>query len=214
MVKYENQLDIFIIFHDQVCKKIYSTYRTELDFQDESNDFGIKKFFDDLKIEELRPYNPMNLSFVLSKILCENHSRRLISPLKASILIINDNIHIPNSQYVQIMNSIFESQRNEIKINVLDLFNNASSGNVLLQQAASITYGNYIKIKSVSEIVPSLFTFSQEISSSSSKNILSSFKQESVDFRGSCFCHGKVVDFGYVCSVCLSGKETFTCPNY
>jgi transcription initiation factor TFIIH subunit 3 len=27
-----------------------------------------------------------------------------------------------------------------------------------------------------------------------------------VDFRAACFCHGKIVDLGGVCSVCLSSK--------
>lgn len=27
-----------------------------------------------------------------------------------------------------------------------------------------------------------------------------------VDFRAACFCHRKVVDIGFVCSVCLSSK--------
>lgn len=28
--------------------------------------------------------------------------------------------------------------------------------------------------------------------------------QSHVDFRAACFCHKKVIDIGYVCSVCLS----------
>ena len=30
------------------------------------------------------------------------------------------------------------------------------------------------------------------------------FIQSSVDFRASCFCHQKAVDFAFMCSVCLS----------
>jgi transcription initiation factor TFIIH subunit 3 len=29
---------------------------------------------------------------------------------------------------------------------------------------------------------------------------------DDVDFRAACFCHGRVVDVGYVCSVCLSSE--------
>lgn len=29
-------------------------------------------------------------------------------------------------------------------------------------------------------------------------------RQEQVDLRAACFCHRKIVDIGYVCSVCLS----------
>ena len=209
IAKYENQLDVFIIFNGQVCKKIYSTYTTESLSEDvTAGDFGIKIFFTNILNEELPSRNPLSLSFALSRILCENHSRRLNSAVKTSILIINENIPIPSSQYVQYMNSIFEAQRSGIKINVLDLVDPTISENVLLKQAASISTGNYLNIKSVSEVIPALFTFSSEISSSS-QTVLNNFKQESVDFRGSCFCHGKVVDLGYVCSVCLSGNTIF-----
>lgn len=45
--------------------------------------------------------------------------------------------------------------------------------------------------------------------------------QGNVDFRASCFCHRKVVDVGFVCSVCLSifceppeGGECLTCGTH
>lgn len=31
--------------------------------------------------------------------------------------------------------------------------------------------------------------------------------QDQVDLRAACFCHRKIVDIGYVCSVCLSSKS-------
>ena len=198
IAKYENQLDIFINFNDQVCKKIYSTLTSA-----ESEDFGFKQFLSEQYNEKLPDINPLSLSYALSIILCENNSKKLSAPLKSSILIVNDNVSIPNSQYVQLMNAIFEVQRNYIKINVLDLMN-ANEMNVLLKQAASITSGYYMSIKSASEIIPVLLNFPSEFPSAS-QSVLNCPKQEIIDFRGSCFCHGKVVDFGYVCSVCLSG---------
>jgi transcription initiation factor TFIIH subunit 3 len=35
-------------------------------------------------------------------------------------------------------------------------------------------------------------------------DLLNSPSAETVDFRAACFCHRRVVDTGYVCSVCLS----------
>ena len=32
-------------------------------------------------------------------------------------------------------------------------------------------------------------------------------KQERVDLRAACFCHRKIVEIGYVCSVCLSSAS-------
>lgn len=203
IAKYENQLDIFINFNGQVCKKIYSTC-AKFDTEDEE-DFGIQKFFDQLKDQFSTTVNPANLSYALSMILCENNSRKLTFPLKTSVLIINEKVLVPSSQYVHFMNSLFEAQRNGIKCNVIDMEGADSPGdNVLLKQAASITSGYYMKINSPSEVIPVLFNFPPEISSSV-QAILNRPKQKIVDFRGSCFCHGKVVDLGFVCSVCLSG---------
>lgn len=208
IAKYENQLDIYVNFNGQVCKKIYSTAAQEIE---ESEDFGMKNFLKGLNSVDLPKFNPLNLSFALSMVLCENNARKLSSTVKSSILIVNDNVHVPSSQYVQLMNCLFEAQRNGIKINVLDLMDQESS-NVLLNQSAAITSGYYIVINSPSEVIPTLLNFSYELSSSY-QTILNLPKQEIVDFRGSCFCHGKVVDLGYVCSVCLSGKIFFALLN-
>jgi len=35
-------------------------------------------------------------------------------------------------------------------------------------------------------------------------------RQEHVDLRAACFCHRRIVDIGYVCSVCLSSASTFS----
>lgn len=33
-----------------------------------------------------------------------------------------------------------------------------------------------------------------------------------IDYRAACFCHRRLVDIGFVCSVCLSSKEkSFEC---
>ena len=34
--------------------------------------------------------------------------------------------------------------------------------------------------------------------------------QVGVDFRAACFCHRRVVDVGFVCSICLSSEFTHT----
>lgn len=33
--------------------------------------------------------------------------------------------------------------------------------------------------------------------------------QDRVDFRAACFCHKKIVDIGFVCSVCLSSELSY-----
>ena len=221
MARYENQLDIYINCRGIVCKRIYSTSQQNDSYlDDDDNDFGLKAFLKgqiNNRDEDFKSLNKsLHLAYPLSIILCQNNSRKLIQPAsKSSILIVNENISVPpSSQYVQFMNTIFEAQRSGIKINVLDLdINNLSkendkikTGNVLLKQAASITSGYFVVITSISEVIPVLLNFPEF--SKTSFEILNRPKQEIIDFRGSCFCHGKVVDFGYVCSVCLSGIYT------
>ena len=36
-------------------------------------------------------------------------------------------------------------------------------------------------------------------------------KPREVDFRAACFCHKRIIDMGYVCSVCLSSMCVFVC---
>ena len=39
------------------------------------------------------------------------------------------------------------------------------------------------------------------------RTAFSSPPQDAVDYRAVCFCHGEVVDIGFVCSVCLSSES-------
>lgn len=41
------------------------------------------------------------------------------------------------------------------------------------------------------------------------QTVFSSPPQDAVDYRAVCFCHGEVVDIGFVCSVCLSSEFVF-----
>lgn len=38
--------------------------------------------------------------------------------------------------------------------------------------------------------------------------------QDRVDFRAACFCHKKIIDVGYVCSVCLSSASARPSPFF
>jgi transcription initiation factor TFIIH subunit 3 len=46
--------------------------------------------------------------------------------------------------------------------------------------------------------------------SNRTRQVLRLPNQETVDFRAACFCHKKVVEQAYVCSVCLSIFCTYT----
>nr|CAH8838362.1 unnamed protein product [Trichobilharzia regenti] len=123
-----------------------------------------------------------------------------------------------SSQYLSLMNSVFTAQKLHVPIDtcVLPLPQENESTNTtpslrhssLLQQAADLTGGIYLQVPRVSGLLQyllSVFLPSSKMRASlllpDSRSSGSSF---GVDFRAACFCHKRLIDIGYVCSVCLS----------
>lgn len=105
------------------------------------------------------------------------------------------------SQYISIMNTIFACQRLHIPIDILKL----AGDTVFLQQAADATGGIYIapsadQRKGVLQYLMMAYLPDQ----SAREHLILPGEGEGVDFRAACFCHRKVVDIGFVCSICLS----------
>ncbi|RUS26970.1 TFIIH subunit Tfb4/p34 [Jimgerdemannia flammicorona] len=102
-------------------------------------------------------------------------------------------------QYIPIMNCIFSAQKSSIPVDVCKVF---GEDTVFLQQAAHITSGIYLKVEDPQSLLQYLmFTF---LPDRYSRNYLCLPGQDQVDFRAACFCHKRIIDIGYVCSVCLS----------
>lgn len=99
--------------------------------------------------------------------------------------------------YVSIMNSIFAAQKQKISVDVCKLGANST----FLQQASDATNGVYIYIKHPTGLIQYLSTalFVDPML----RPIVVLPTNTSIDFRASCFITNKVVDIGYVCSVCL-----------
>ncbi|RUP15723.1 TFIIH subunit Tfb4/p34 [Jimgerdemannia flammicorona] len=109
-------------------------------------------------------------------------------------------------QYIPIMNCIFSAQKSSIPVDVCKVF---GEDTVFLQQAAHITSGIYLKVEDPQSLLQYLmFTF---LPDRYSRNYLCLPGQDQVDFRAACFCHKRIIDIGYVCSVCLS--SILFCPN-
>lgn len=111
------------------------------------------------------------------------------------------------------MNSVFEAQRQRIKIDVITTTaitaeGSTESDSVLLRQAASITGGYFLNHppSDSDSLLPVLFSLSMGARMHQSVELLNLPVQSGADFRGACFCHRRVIDMGHVCSVCLSGK--------
>ncbi|KDE03618.1 hypothetical protein MVLG_05913 [Microbotryum lychnidis-dioicae p1A1 Lamole] len=104
-----------------------------------------------------------------------------------------------STQYVSTMNCIFTAQKNSIPIDVCKIFGRNA---VFLQQACHLTGGSYFKIAQRRGLLQYLImTF---LPGPSARKHLNQPTQDQVDLRAACFCHRKIVDVGYVCSVCLS----------
>ncbi|SGZ31511.1 BQ5605_C043g12064 [Microbotryum silenes-dioicae] len=104
-----------------------------------------------------------------------------------------------STQYVSTMNCIFTAQKNSIPIDVCKIFGRNA---IFLQQACHLTGGSYFKIAQRRGLLQYLImTF---LPGPSARKHLNQPTQDQVDLRAACFCHRKIVDVGYVCSVCLS----------
>ena len=105
------------------------------------------------------------------------------------------------NQYIPIMNSIFACQRLSIPIDILKL----AGDTVFLQQAADATGGIYMALNETSRaglLQYLMFAYLPDVTARS--HLITPGEGEGVDFRAACFCHRRIVDIGYVCSICLS----------
>ena len=116
--------------------------------------------------------------------------------LKARIMIISvsGDTTLP---YVSMMNTIFAAQKMKLSIDVCKL----GEKSIFLQQTSDATNGVYIDIKHPSGLIQYMSNalFIEPLL----RPIIVLPTNTSVDFRASCFVSNKVVDVGYVCSVCL-----------
>lgn len=104
-------------------------------------------------------------------------------------------------QYIPLMNCIFSAQKASIPIDVCKLYGEETA---FLQQASNITGGVYVRVEDPQALLEYLMmAFLPDIYS---RNYVNLPTQDGVDFRAACFCHKKIVDIGFVCSVCLSSK--------
>ncbi|GBF92401.1 hypothetical protein Rsub_05603 [Raphidocelis subcapitata] len=71
-----------------------------------------------------------------------------------------------------------------------------------LQQAAHITGGLYLRPHAAGGLLQYLLTaFAAD---TTTRCYLNLYQPTGVDYRASCFCHKRVIDTGFICSVCLS----------
>jgi transcription initiation factor TFIIH subunit 3 len=111
-------------------------------------------------------------------------------------------------QYIPIMNTTFAAQRLRIPIDILKL----AGDTVFLQQASDATKGIYMQPRNPEGLLQYLMI--AFLPDQIARKHLIAPTQEVVDFRAACFCHRRVVDIGFVCSICLSStSSTHTIPK-
>ena len=109
-------------------------------------------------------------------------------------------------QYIPIMNSIFACQRLSIPIDICQIPapNAPSTSTVFLQQASDATKGIFIPLSNATSAGLLQYLMMAFLPTQSSRLHLVLPTRIDVDFRAACFCHRRVVDIGFVCSICLS----------
>lgn len=129
------------------------------------------------------------------------------SPTKQAcrMLSIVTNFEESSKRYLPCMNGFFAAQRDSIMIDCCNLEHGeetSSSCESLFQQGCQMTGGFYMRPKVPESLLEYLMT--AFMADSSVRGFLRYPSACGVDYRASCFCHKKLVDTGYVCSVCLS----------
>lgn len=152
--------------------------------------------------------DPVGLVKGLTKALCYINRTTIASPsparpegqvpLDPRILILSVSPD-QSSSYIPIMNSIFSAQKLKVTIDVCTVYGPDS---VFLQQAAHLTGGSYMRPERPDALLQYLIM--SYLPPPAIRQSLSVPTQDKIDFRAACFCHKKIVDVGFVCSVCLS----------
>ncbi|KAL7623702.1 RNA polymerase II transcription factor B subunit 4 [Parahypoxylon ruwenzoriense] len=121
-----------------------------------------------------------------------------IATLQARILVLSVSDSEP-AQYIPTMNAVFAAAHARIPVDTLSLYGSPA----FLQQAAFITGGTFMSAASNPRGLLTYLMFGFLADANARKSLVTP-TQDTVDFRAACFCHRRVVDTGFVCSICLS----------
>ncbi len=211
----DNQLSI-IANHPNGSKFVYPPENTNMDtFAPTSHVLGHELIQSLIQLYEVDPVTKKDVddnidnnekkslivSFpqALSMGLCVINREIKKNPnIQPRMLILNISKDIP-STYSPVMNCIFSAQKLGAQVDAV-IFSAKSSP--YLQQACFLTGGIYLHPDDQREHLQLMITHC--LPSNTLRKILRAPMQESIDFRASCFCHGKPLHFAYMCTVCLS----------
>lgn len=133
----------------------------------------------------------------------------LLQPRILLIQVTKDN----PAHYIASMNASFAAQKLKIPIDACDL---TLKGSTLLRQISHLSKGLVIKPRlDVTATALSQMFWSVFLPDCASREKLKLPDQPPIILKTSCFCHNRLVDQGFVCSVCLSVfcKTALECPT-
>lgn len=165
------------------------------------------------------PLSPcLSVAGALGKALCYIGRRRRElqvalhagSVPAARVLVLKGSEDEPR-QYMNFMNGVFTAQKLQVAVDAVLLpvagrTGAADSG--LLAQAADITGGLCLPVLRSDALLQYLLAVVLPAPRLRAALVLP--PGAAVDYRAACFCHRRLVDLGYVCSVCLSVFCTFS----
>ncbi|KAK4052296.1 RNA polymerase II transcription factor B subunit 4 [Microbotryomycetes sp. JL221] len=168
---------------------------------------GVKRVMDsaDSVNQDFASKDQSGLVGALSKALCHINRLNANTSLKPNLnkprprVVIMSVSEDSSAHYVSVMNCIFTAQKNSVPVDVCKIFGRDA---VFLQQACHLTQGNYFRLARRSGLLQYLLM--AFLPGPSARKHFIQPTHDQVDLRAACFCHRKIVDIGYVCSVCLS----------
>lgn len=213
MLSHCNKL-AFIACHADECRFIYSCDESsavslenvqndgKFDFFTEFNEVVQEKVKELMNKENynLQPTAPSLLAGGLTKALCyiHNFNKNVIGPKTVSRILVVKGSPDASMHYMSIMNCIFASQKQGVVIDCCALISNSG----FMQQACDITGGTYFTAEDLAGLLEYLlWMFLPEPDLRSKLNLPASVQ---IDYRAACFCHKRLLDIGFVCSICLS----------
>ena len=136
---------------------------------------------------------------LLTALCIINRQMQLVPGLQCRILVAQMSRDYAPS-YNNIMNSIFSADKLGVPIDAL-VFKAAEESH-FLQQACYMTRGVYQRPVDQRDVLQLLLGHC--LPCPATRQLLNAPFQKVVEFKASCFCHKKPVEFAYMCSVCLA----------
>jgi transcription initiation factor TFIIH subunit 3 len=142
------------------------------------------------------------LASALGLALCKiNTFKRLPS----RILVVSCSMSVTSYawQYMDLMNSFFAAQKMNVPIDgCVYMKEESKQRGSILEQGCDLTGGHFLNVPDISgNLEYLLWVF---LPSTGTRETLLLPERRKATHRAACFCHRKIIDIGYVCSVCLS----------